>query len=90
MDMEVTRRVNELLGQRLAAELEKQKHDIEVEVQRRVAEARRRMEMEMNEEFERQKQAEFKRHLEKEVRCPNFNFSLFLRLLIVRQRENIF
>lgn len=68
MEVEINRRVEELVEKRMASEREKRSQEIELEVQRRVAEAKRVMSREMLEELERQKQLELQRFLEKEVR----------------------
>ena len=68
MEVEINRRVEELVEKRMASEREKRSQEIELEVQRRVAEAKRVMSREMLEEHERQKQLELQRFLEKEVR----------------------
>ena len=67
MEVEINRRVEELVEKRMASEREKRAQEIELEVQRRVAEAKRIMSREMLEELERQKQLELQRFLEKEV-----------------------
>jgi len=67
MEAEVERRVQEAISGRMTLELEKQKDAIEAEIQRRVGEARRQIEKELGEEMEKQKQAEYKRQLEREV-----------------------
>jgi arginine/glutamate-rich protein 1 len=68
MEVEINRRVEELVEKRMASERERRAQEIELEVQRRVAEAKRVMSREMLEELERQKQLELQRFLEKEVR----------------------
>ena len=68
MEVEINRRVEELVEKRMASERERRTQEIELEVQRRVAEAKRVMSREMLEELERQKQLELQRFLEKEVR----------------------
>lgn len=74
MEVEINRRVEELVEKRMASEREKRSQEIELEVQRRVAEAKRVMSREMLEELERQKQLELQRFLEKEVRhCVPLN-----------------
>lgn len=67
IEVEINRRVEEIVEKRMAVEREKRAQEIETEVQRRLAEARRAMSIEMMEELERQKQYELKRFLEKEV-----------------------
>lgn len=77
MELEITRRVDEQVQQRLASEREKLEKEIELEVQRRLTEAKRILEKQIQEEFEKQKQLEFKLFLEKEVHLI-FNTPFFL------------
>jgi hypothetical protein len=70
MEIEINKRVEQLLEQRMAGERERREKEIELEVQKRLAEAKRKLEKEMADELEKQKQIEFKRFLEKEVQLP--------------------
>ena len=88
MDEEVEARVAKMMAQRLADEIELRKDEIEAEVQRRVVEARKLMEKELIDEFEKQKQAEFKRQLEKEVGCVYFPTLIFYKLKILMNNQN--
>ena len=62
------RRIEELVAQRVAEELERRKDEIEAEVLRRVEEAKKIMEQQMLEEIERRKQEQIEEARKREVR----------------------
>ena len=62
------RRIEELVAQRVAEELERRKDEIEAEVLRRVEEAKKMMEQQMLEEMERRKQEQIEEARKREVR----------------------
>ena len=72
-EMEVNKRVEELINVRLMLELKKSEELIENEVKKRVCVAKKNLEKEMLEELERLKQIEYKKQIEKEVK----KFSIF-------------
>jgi 23S rRNA C2498 (ribose-2'-O)-methylase RlmM len=67
MEIEMNKKVEELVTQRIESEIKRREEIIETEVKKRLAEARLKMEKELNDEFEKQKQIEYKKQLEKEV-----------------------
>ena len=67
IEEEVAKRVESLVAQRVAEELEKRKDEIEAEVLRRVDEAKREMEKHMLQEMEAKREAELLAQKEKEV-----------------------
>ena len=67
IEEEVAKRVEALVAQRVAEELEKRKDEIEAEVLRRVDEAKREMEQQMLEEMEQKREAEILAQKKKEV-----------------------
>jgi hypothetical protein len=68
MEIEIRRRVEEIVNKRMAEEMARREPEIELEVQKRLIEAKKLMEKSLTEDFERQRQAEFKRIMEKEVK----------------------
>jgi arginine/glutamate-rich protein 1 len=68
MEIEIKRRVEEAVSKRMTEEMARREPEIELEVQKRLLEAKRLMEKNLSEDFERQRQAEFKRILDKEVK----------------------
>lgn len=64
IEEETAKRIEEMVAQRVAEELEKRKDEIEAEVLRRVEEAKQIMEKQMLEELERRR----KERLEEEAR----------------------
>ncbi len=85
MDAEIERRVQEEINARMNLELVKQKEAIESEIQRRVSEARKQIEKELGEEMDKQKQAEYKRQLEREVMPIYLTSNLFLENTLLIQ-----
>jgi hypothetical protein len=77
MEIEMNKKVEELVAQRIESEIKRREEIIEVEVKKRLAEARQKMERELNDEFEKQKQLEYKKQLEKEVKISCFSHFLF-------------
>jgi arginine/glutamate-rich protein 1 len=67
MEIEVNKRVEEIVTKRLAEQAAKYELLIEQEVQKRLVEARKLIEKSLADEFEFQRQTEFKSILEKEV-----------------------
>ena len=67
IEEEVAKRVEALVAQRVAEELEKRKDEIEAEVLRRVDEAKQEMEKQMLEEMEQKREAEIQARIKKEV-----------------------
>ncbi len=86
IEQEVNKRVQEIVEQRWSDELKKRETDIEQEVQRRLLEAKRIMERELMADFEKQKQLEYKRILEKEVK----NKHLINKYIIARIKKKLF
>jgi hypothetical protein len=76
MEIEIRRRVDEIVSKRMNEELARREPEIELEVQKRLLEAKKLMEKSLTEDFERLKQAEFKRILEKEVNKLDFIYYL--------------
>ena len=67
MDIEINKRVEEIVLKRITEEMARRESEIELEVQKRLNEAKKLMEKNLIEEFEKQRQFEYKRMLEKEV-----------------------
>lgn len=77
MEIEMNKKVEELVAKRIESEILRREEIIEAEVKKRLAEARQQMEKELQEEFERQKQIEYKKQLDKEVNnALSFSFVL--------------
>ncbi len=67
MEEETVKRIEEMVAQRVAEELEKRKDEIEAEVLRRVEEAKQIMERQMLEELERRRKERLEEENRREV-----------------------
>ena len=67
MEEETVKRIEEIVAQRVAEELEKRKDEIEAEVLRRVEEAKQIMERQMLEELERRRKERLEEENRREV-----------------------
>jgi arginine/glutamate-rich protein 1 len=67
MEIEMQKRVEELVAKRLEEEVKKREEIIQAEVQKRLIEAKKAMEKDLQDEFEKLKQVEYKKQLDKEV-----------------------
>ena len=78
VEEETAKRIEDLVAQRVAEELERRKDEIEAEVLRRVEEAKATMEKEMMEELQRQKAAQLAEERRREVATTLCPLSLLL------------
>lgn len=70
MEEAATKRIEELVAQRVEEELERRREEIEAEVLRRVEEAKKVMEAQMLQEIEKRKQEQLEEAQRREVRRP--------------------
>ena len=83
------KRIEELVAQRVAEELERRRDEIEAEVLRRVEEAKKVMEAEMLLEMERRKQEQLEEAKRREVFLIFFCLSVCLSATAVQQQRQL-
>ena len=84
------KRIEELVAQRVAEELERRRDEIEAEVLRRVEEAKKVMEAEMLQEMERRKQEQIEEAKRREVGLIFLCLSVSTSLLLTTTRKTSF
>lgn len=78
IEEETAKRIEEMVAQRVAEELEKRKDEIEAEVLRRVEEAKQIMEKQMLEELERRRKERLEEEARREVSYSDRPTTFFL------------